>query len=382
VSESRPIVAFDVTAAINGRTGIARYVTQLGVALERRGTSLRRFAIGRAGFAPPARTRWLPVPARLLRRWWRIAPWPPAELLTGAVDVVHATGLLVPPTRRPLVITVHDLAAIRHPELHPPRHRELVLEVVSMLPRAAAILAVSRATADDLLRLGADPRRVLVSPLGLTPLPPPAAPPPGAPAAGTYLLTVGETSPRKDHALVLRALAQLDPALSLVMAGPPASAEPRLRRLIDELGLASRVVRLQRVGDAELSALYAGALALCFPSVAEGFGLPLVEAMAAGVPVIASDIAVTRELTAGAALLVDGSDVRGWVEAIRTLVSDDHARRELAGAGTARAREFRWEDTAAATEEAYRLALGRVTMAPARRAGAGAHPPRGRSAPS
>jgi glycosyltransferase involved in cell wall biosynthesis len=264
---------------------------------------------------------------------------------------------LVPPTRRPLVITVHDVAAIVHPNLHPAHQGGLVQLVVAALPRAAAVVAVSRATADDLLELGVDSERLFVAPLGLTSLPEAEPLPAETPAPGTYLLTVGETSPRKGYDVMLQALSQVDPGPSLVIAGPPAGDETRLQALVSGLGLEARVVRLRSVSDGELASLYQGAVALCFPSIAEGFGLPVLEAMAAGLPVIASALPIIRELAVDAAVFVERRDPALWAQAIRSLMSEPATRSELAKAGRERARAFSWETTAAITEEAYKFAL-------------------------
>lgn len=349
-------VAFDATPVISGRTGIARYVSQLGAALEQQGVRVRRFAVGRSLFPAPPDTRHVKVPGRLLERWWGAVPWPLAEQLVGDVGLVHATGLLVPPTGLPLVVTVHDVAALRFPQLHPPRHLRQQRAQLSGLARAAAVLTVSQSTADDLAQLGISPERMIVSPLGFTPLPAPIHP--HASAEGCrYVLTVGETSPRKRYSVVLEALAHVDDAVRLVMAGPRAGDEQRLAQLASSLGLSRRLSRLGAVSDGELAALYAGAAALCFPSVTEGFGLPVLEAMAAGTPVIASDIPATRELAGDAALYCDAADARGWAEAIATLASDDAGREKLAKAGRERAARFTWERTATATLEAYQVAL-------------------------
>jgi len=129
-------VAFDVTPVISGQTGIARYVTQVGAALEQQGVELRRFAIGRRSFLLPRETRHVRVPARIFERWWHVFPWPYVEQLANDAEVVHATGMLMPSTRRPLVVTVHDIAGLRHPELHPARHvRQLLAQVRS--PRSS-----------------------------------------------------------------------------------------------------------------------------------------------------------------------------------------------------------------------------------------------------
>lgn len=358
MSEDRLRVAFDVTPVISGRTGIARYVNQIGAAVEGCGVELRKFAIGRSSFPAPADTRHLPIPARLVERWWQSVPWPGVERLVGGANVVHATGPLLPATRCPLVITVHDVAAMRYPELHPSRHVQQQRAAVHALQRAAVILAVSRTTADDLVHLGIASERIVVAPLGLTPLPEPMPAPAGEPAAGSYLLTVGETAPRKGYGVVLEALALVDHDVDLVMAGPPADDEQRLRLLAAELGVARRLTRLGAVTDSTLSGLYRGAVALCFPSVAEGFGLPVLEAMAAGAPVLVSDIPATRELAGDAAVYVSRSSKEAWAQAIDAIVSDAGLRNRHAEAGRRRAAEFTWERTATATIDAYRLALG------------------------
>jgi glycosyltransferase involved in cell wall biosynthesis len=345
-----------VTSAITGRTGIARYVSELAPALERQGVDVRRFAIGRSTFPLPPGSRHLKLPARLLTPWWQIVPWPTAEQLVGGADLVHATGAALPATRRPMVVTVHDIAALRHPELHPSRHVQQQRALVAALRRTVVIVTVSAATADDLVQLGIPADRIVVAPLGLTPLPDPA-PPARSPRDGDYLLTVGETSPRKRYHVLLQAMTRLRDGPRLVMVGPPAGDEERLQALIVELGLTQRVTRLGAVSDAELSWLYRHATALCFPSISEGFGLPVLEALAAGVPVIASDIAATRELASSVALYPGSEDPDAWAQAIETVASDATLRQRIGREGSQRAAQFTWERTAVATLGAYRLAL-------------------------
>jgi glycosyltransferase involved in cell wall biosynthesis len=173
-----------------------------------------------------------------------------------------------------------------------------------------------------------------------------------------YVLTVGETSPRKGYGVLLHALARIGPGVQLVMAGPPAGDEQRLRSLADTLQIAPRISRLGAVTDAALAGLYSGALALCFPSVAEGFGLPVLEAMAAGVPVLATDIPAVRELVGAGGLYVQGDDADAWAQAIDTLAGDEDLRQRLSRTQQARAAAYTWERTATATLDAYQLALG------------------------
>ena len=325
--------------------------------MERRGMMLRRFAVGRARHPPPADTTRLPIPARVLERWWPALPGPTPERLVGGADLVHVTGLVLPCTRLPLVVTVHDLAALRHPELHPRRHVRQQRRLLSRLDRAAAVAAVSRTTADELVRFGVPAQRIVVSPLGTTFLSADRRAGAGGPPVRPYVLAVGETSPRKRHAVLLGAMARLRDELDLVVVGPAGTEEDTLEKLIIELGLTDRVRRLRFADDAALGVLYEGAVALCFPSVSEGFGLPVLEAMANGSPVLASDIPSTREVAGDAALYVQSDDERSWAEAIRWVASDTVLRGQLTAAGKERAGKFTWDRTAEATLEAYRLAI-------------------------
>ena len=358
MSQSHLRVAMDATPVITAQTGAARYVTALSAALERRGVEVRRFAIGRAPVPAPPDVRRVRVPLRVVQRWWRAVSWPTAERLAGPADLVHATGLTVPPSRVPLVVTVHDIAALDDPSLHPRRHVHEVAALVGSLGRAAVVVASSQATADRLVARGVDHDRITVVPLGLTPLP--DTPPAGADGQlvrGPYLLAVGETTFRKGYVTLLRALARkgVDGPL-LVIAGPAGNDEPSIQREIGVLHLEDRVVRLGRVDDSVLAALYRGALALCFPSVAEGFGLPVLEALGAGVPVIASDLPVLREVGGDAPLFFPIGDDEALAKAI-DLVSDRELRRRLAAAGRDRAAAFTWDRTADGTINAYRRAL-------------------------
>ncbi len=270
-------------------------------------------------------------------------------------DLTHATGAALPATRRPLVVTVHDIAAIRHPELHPSRYVQEQQALVKALRRSAVILTVSAATADDLVHAGISSERIVVGLVGRTPLPEPTVPA-NAPAPG-YLLTVGETSPRKGYPVLLKALARLDHSPPLMMVGPPAGDEERVRDLIAQLGLHQRVTRVGAVSESELSWFYENALALCFPSVAEGFGSPLVEALGAGLPIIASDIPPTREVAGDVPIYPSASEPSAWTEAIEALVSDPGLRQRKASEARRRAPMFTWERTAGDTLTAYRMAL-------------------------
>jgi glycosyltransferase involved in cell wall biosynthesis len=171
---------------------------------------------------------------------------------------------------------------------------------------------------------------------------------------------VGTLEPRKGHDLLLRAVAEdgFDD-LAIVFAGPPAGRDAELRSLAQELGLADRLTILGRVDDAVLAGLYARAQVFCMPSLGEGFGLPVLEALAAGTPVVASDLPAIREVAGDAAVLVAPGDVAALAAGLGSAVSDGPLRERLCRRGRDRAATFTWEATAEATVRAYRAAVRR-----------------------
>jgi glycosyltransferase involved in cell wall biosynthesis len=344
----------DATPAIAGRTGIARYVLDLAAALSEQGVEPRLFAVGRANVPPPQGCRHLKLPSRVVHRLWDHRLPPAAERLVGPIDIVHSTSLLPPTTRKPLVMTVQDLDALDHPELHSPRTRHAIRALVRHLPSAELVLAISEATARDLGRHGIDRARVVVTPLGRQGLGPPA---PSTVHDGPFLLAVGEQTPRKDLGTLLRAFARVPMAPTLIHAGPPGSDSGRLEALVNELGIAPRVRFMGFVDPPVLARLLADALALCFPSIAEGFGLPVLEAMAAGLPVVASDLPVLREVTGGHALLVPPTNVEAWTDALTRIVDDDALRQSLVDPARDHASTYTWERCASLTADAYRRVL-------------------------
>ena len=347
-------VAMDATSAIAGRTGIARYVLELSAALPEQGVEPQLFAVGRASVAPPPGCRHLRIPSRFVHRAWAARLPPSAERIAGPVDVVHATSLLPPTTRRPLVMTVQDLDAIDHPELHPARSVRALRATLRHLDRAGTVLAISEATADDLVDRGVERDRIVVTPLGRVEL---GAPAPTRAHDGPYVLAVGEQMPRKNLALLLRVWAQVPELPPLVHAGPPGSDTARLEALVQELGLTDRVRFLGYVTPAVLARLLVDALALCFPSTAEGFGLPVLEAMAADLPVVASDLPVLREVTGGHALLVPAADADAWADTLARVVADEVLRRGLIEPARVRAAMYTWKRCAALTADAYRRVM-------------------------
>jgi glycosyltransferase involved in cell wall biosynthesis len=363
------VVAEQLFAPVPG--GIGRYVGALArhlPAVAGDGGGTVRWITGRhpaerlagAGLDPTATTA-LALPGRVATRSWvRLRrPRLPGRLL-AALDLVHATSAAVPPAPgRALVATVHDLGFRHHPEAYPPagrRFHERATRIV--VAEAARVLVPSRATARDLADLyGLEPARVALTPLGVEP--------PGHDAAparrllgelgvrGPFLLAVGTLEPRKNLPRLLAAFADVAgelPDHQLVVAGPVGWG-PALRPT-------DRVVLAGPVGDAVLDGLYAAADGLAYPSLYEGFGLPVLEAMAHGTPVLTSDRSSLPEVAGEAALLVDPTDQAAISAGLLRLVGDRALRARLAAAGPRRAGRFTWSATAAATWAAYLEALG------------------------
>jgi glycosyltransferase involved in cell wall biosynthesis len=318
---------------------------------------------------PGLRRRALPVPARAFDRL-AAAGVPRLEWLSR-FDVVFAPNFLPPPTRSPrVVLTVHDLAFRRFPSSAPAATRAWLEGLGEWLARASAVLAVSEATKRDLMELyGVEPERVRVTHLGVDRDVFRAAGAKDVAAVrdrlgidGPYLLALGGLEPRKNLARLVEAWAMLpgDVRPGLVIGGSGVRWNPEggamLDRALDELPgeLRSRVVLPGYVGGADTVALLSGALALAYPSTYEGFGLPVLEAMACGTPVVASNVSSLPEVAGDAAVLVDPLDPGSIAHGLERVLRDDALRRTLIAAGERRAGAFTWEDTARRTASVLR----------------------------
>ncbi len=375
-------VAFDWGPLLDPPTGVARYTRELAASLELLGTDLTRYTIawgggrgrtgggrgrtgggrgkdgrGLAGGDPQdGIVRWR-VPARLVQAAWRVAGEPSIERLTGSVDLVHATNFVLPALgRAPGVVTVHDLSYLRE-DTFPGGHRLRDL-VPWSLGRAAAVVVPTHSIAHELIdRYGTAPERVEVTYEGVSPLFFGARPLSnvvlgrmGIP--GPFVVAVGTLEPRKNLVRLLKAWEAASDSLdgwTLALAGPKGWG-PDLPR-------PANVVPLGWVGDETLPGLLAAAELFCYPSLYEGFGLPPLEAMAAGTPTLVGRYGCAEEVLGDAAELVEPTDVEALREGLVALVRDPLRRQRLARAGRGRALAYTWERTAAATIGAYRTAL-------------------------
>jgi glycosyltransferase involved in cell wall biosynthesis len=343
--------------------GTARAALSVADELLRRDDVDLRFVAGKHALPPPepfvpsGPVAMLPLARPWLYETWTRLNWPKVESVTGAVDVVHATGLIPAATSSPLVVTLHDIAFVHTPEKfskHGVRVMRRSLDV--MRKRASKILCSSQATVDDLVEHGFDSEQLRLVPLGVDPLRVAEAEVHrvrrrlGLP--DRFVLFVGTIEPRKNLGRLSEAMAglqlDLEIDLPLVVCGADGWGDVVLSADADVRFVGFRPA-------AELNALYAAASVFAYPSEREGFGLPVLEAMAQGTPVVTSAGTSTEEVAGGAAVLVDPFSVddirRGIVDALA-----DADR--LADLGCARAAEMSWSVVAERTLAVYREAAG------------------------
>jgi glycosyltransferase involved in cell wall biosynthesis len=299
--------------------------------------------------------------AQPLRRTWRRFDWPPVSWWTGTVDVVHGPNFVVPPGGGAAeLVTVHDLTCIRYPELC----TDDVLQYPGLLRRALArgahVHAVSRFVGDEVVELlGADRERVHVVPNGVSDVGGGVASA-GRSMAGSdrYVLALGTVEPRKDLPTLVAAfdaVAADDPDLRLVVAGPDGWGADALAAAVARAGHRDRIVRVGWVDDVARADLLAGATVFAYPSLYEGFGLPPLEAMAAGVPVVATRAGALPEVVGDAATLVEVGDVDALAEAIGTMASEPvEARAARLQKGQEVAARYTWDAAATALVGVYR----------------------------
>lgn len=307
------------------------------------------------------------VPARLVRAAWLRSAVPPLEWFAGRAGAAHGTSFVAPPVRHGgVVVTVHDLTAVRFPEMVERDAAVFPALVRAAVERGAFVHTPSRFVAAEVVELLGVPADRVVAIAHGTPRVGSGDPARGRAAAGTprYVLAIGTVEPRKAYPELVRAFAPLaaaDPELGLVVAGRAGWGATELTEAVG--GLTPEVRRRARLTgwlpDDERDDLLAGAAVLAYPSRYEGFGLPPLEAMAAGVPVVATDAGALPEVIGAAASLVPAGDVDALAGALAAALALDGPAREAAVlAGRAHAASLTWAACAAGMADLYRRAAG------------------------
>lgn len=374
-------IAIDYTPAFEQSGGIGRVVREFTIALAELddAKAYRLFVAGaRAGQLPPAPApnfEWRPtaISLRWLVRLWRQAWLPlPVELVTGKVDLFHATDFILPHTLSSTrtLLTVHDLSFIRVPETASPRLKAFLDAVFPRsVERADHVLATSLVTKNDLVDLYKTPadkitvlysgvdqrfRRVeddrtlqsICQKYGLT--------------GFDYALSVGTVQPRKNYSGVIRALAEARASgldLHYAIAGSTGWLEEEMRQTITSTGMKDYVHLLGYVDDQDLPALYSASRMLLMPSLYEGFGLPVLEAMACGAPVITSKTSSLPEVAGDAAILIEPTNPAEIRDAMLAVETNATLREQMVQKGYRQAKSFTWRRNASQLLSVYQSLL-------------------------
>jgi len=362
-------LAYDATALLGPRTGVGVFTAEVLTRLAGRadleivayGVTWRGRAALRDQVPATVEVGGRPMAARPLRACWARSDHPPIEWWTGRVDVVHGPNFVVPPARRAAtVMTVHDLTCVRYPELCTADTLQYPGLIRRAVERGATIHAVSQFVADEVIATFAvEPARVVVIPNGVV-LPDPAhraGHDTGLPPGGRYVLALGTVEPRKDLPLLVEAFdlrADEDPELRLVIAGPDGWGADALARTVAASPHRSRIVRTGWVDDGRRAALLRDASVYAYPSRYEGFGLPPLEAMASGTPVVATMVGALPEVLGDAALLVAPRDAAALAAALGRVLDDDAIAAALVERGHRRVARYSWDVTADRLVDLYR----------------------------
>jgi glycosyltransferase involved in cell wall biosynthesis len=357
-------ISVDATGLGGPKTGTAVYLTEILAVWNHDRSIDHEFVIFVSAKAKPhlvalgldQRFRFIAAPGhRHLRVLWQqtVMPW---HIARQRVDVHWGAGFVLPlVSGRPMVLTVHDLTFQLFPEVHERIKRYYFPAMIrAAVWKSRAIIAVSESTCADLHRLlpvSCDKTKVtMLASRRLGQLKAASALEEPNPRDGGYVLFVGTVEPRKNLSRLIAAWQSLPPDsrghLRLVVAG---ATGWMVDQLIAEIKATDAIEFRGQVSDAELASLMQNAMAFLYPSLYEGFGLPVVEAMALGIPVLTSNVGATREVAAGAAILVNPNDVDDIRAGLARLLEGRSLREKLSALGRDRAATFSWERTAEKT---------------------------------
>jgi glycosyltransferase involved in cell wall biosynthesis len=375
-------VALNATALLSPLTGLGQYTYHLAKGLQ--GTpGLELDLFYGTGWDKQLRDKPVPSIATLKFLIKRFLPNPYAISLSmrqyrfnsgiksNQPDIYHEPNFLAFKCAKPSIVTVHDLSWMRFPDTHPiERVRAMDRYFEPGLRRASLILTDSEFVKRELIEVfGLAPELIVPVALGVEPLFHPRSADETLPVLsrhalihGQYLLAVGTLEPRKNLQVALHAFMQLPSALRkrypLVLVGMKGWHTSALEAQMAPMIRAGELRQLGYLSREDLAMVIAGALTLIYPSIYEGFGLPPLEAMACGVPVITSNVSSLPEVVGDTGLMVDPHDVDAIVQAIQRLISDADARTDLSVRALARSKEFTWDLCVAQTIDAYRQVLG------------------------
>ena len=370
-------ICVDIQSAVSQRAGVGRYTRNLVEHLAplmapTDGLDLFYFDFHRRGLDFPCPgahqtpVRW--IPGKFAQQAWKRFKWPPFDWFSGKADLYHFPNFTIPPLQQgKKVVSIHDMSFLRYPQFSESRNLEYLSAFIhDTVRRADAIITISEFSKQEIVQLlGLEPGKIFATPLGVTTG---CARPPPEQISQTkrqlkldrpYLLSVGTLEPRKNIPFLIEVFEQLTGFDGdLVIAGMKGwKFEPILQR-INSSSHRNRIRYVEFVSDGDLFSLYAGAELYVITSFYEGFGLPPLEAMACGTPVVSSTGGSLPEMLQGAAsILIPDFDATNWATIISDLLHDQTRRNELSKNAPTHASRFSWRDTAIKTLDVYRKVL-------------------------
>ncbi len=288
-----------------------------------------------------------------------------AKRTQGFAAIHHLGGRRPAATVRPAVVTVYDLQPLDHPDWFSPTKRAFLGWSLPRTLRSADVVVVlsERVSRQVIDRFGVDPDRVVVVPCGTDH----RADSPAETTRAPVVIYPAVTHHHKNHAMLIEAFARVagrHPDASLVFTGAPGPADAEVRATAKASGIGPRVTFTGSIPEGDLASIMASATLLAYPSRYEGFGIPVLEAMATGVPVIVAAGTAAADLATSAGVVLEPDDVAGWAEEIDLLIADSGYRRQVARSGLVRASNYTWEASARQLERAWRIALEVPTSGP------------------
>jgi len=369
---TNPVIGIDVTSALSQQAGIGRYTRELVSALIRYDKDSEYILFSAKQPSWDQLAKQIPIDAKvqykqapfserwLYRIWYRLRLPVPVQVFTGDIDLYYSPDFVLPPVRDgiPTILTVHDLSFVHYPETFTPPLRNYLNQVVPRsIRKANHVLADSQATKEDLIEIwNIDEKKITVLYAGVNP----SFRPPTDRGKFTevrkkydlgdepYIFSVSTIQPRKNYQMLIKAfkdVAKNYPHNLIIAGGRGWLYEETFNEVIAQ-GLEDRVRFIGFVDDEDLPALYSEATLFVFPSLYEGFGLPVLEAMACGVPVIVSGASSLPEVASEAALMLPPQEQRLWSSAIRDLLDNPNRRAQMVAGGFLRVRQFGWKRAA------------------------------------
>ena len=357
------VVGADTTPLLGHRTGIGTLVARLLDELDvRTDVDIARYALSMRAPMPDG-VRRFPYPARAAIESWRRSNHPSGRRTLRGIEVVHGTNYVVPPTRWPTVVSVHDVSFVTNPALAHGAVRSFAPLIRRAIANGAWVHTISEHVATQVRDLfGAERVRVVYPGATRTNIEGgEALPLPGLEGC-RFILAVGAREPRKNFTRLVEAFAMVSPEhadLRLVLAGPAGPDDPAIAAAIAALPrpAVDRVLVTDWLSDAQRDAALAAATVVAYPSLDEGFGFPALEGMAAGVPVVAARAGAIPEVVGDAALLADPLDAGALAGALVRALDDEALRARLVAAGRERVHRFTWPDMADGMVALYQDAL-------------------------